>query len=181
MECGAFDKPPPVQYDQPMATKRSTKPFSRNPKNKAHVRASQFSQKKAVIKFQQKEAQPIKLKRLRSKVAVAPAADHSAAVQPQLSVKVAAEVLPDLSVKQTKIEEEANKLALTQQLVKITQTLKALKAAEREKCARRIYAAETKAMTERAAVYRKAKQAGKFPTSWTYPKPEVQPPFEFTA
>ena len=164
-----------------MATKRSTKPFSRNPKNKAHVRASQSSQKQAVIKFQKKEAQPVKLKRLRLKVNVAPAADHSAAVPSQLPVTIAAEVLPDLSVQPTKVEEEANKLALTQQLVKITQTLKALKAAEREKCARRIYAAETKAIAQRAALYCKAKQAGKFPISWTYPKPEVQPPFEFTA
>ena len=163
-----------------MATKRSTKPFSRNPKNKAHVRASQFSQQKASITFQKKAAHKIKPKlRPKSKIAVVVA--PAVAVRPQPPVKVAAPVSPELPALTNAFTEEANKLALTQQLVKIAQTLKALKAAEREKCARRIYDAETKAIAQRAAVYLKARQTGKFPTTWTYPKPEIQPPFGFKA
>ncbi|MEI8064492.1 MAG: hypothetical protein WCH84_10575 [Verrucomicrobiota bacterium] len=66
--------------------------------------------------------------------------------------------------------EQANKLAITLQLAQINDALKAVKAAERAKCDQRIQAAEAKAIAARAAVYRKAKQSGKFPTTWTYPK-----------
>ena len=73
--------------------------------------------------------------------------------------------------------DQANKLAIIQELAAINDALKAFKFAEREKCAKHIHEAEGKAMAKRAEVYMKAKKAGKFPATWTYPKPEVQPPF----
>jgi len=163
-----------------MATKRSIKPFSRNPRNKTHVLASKSSQKKAVITFQQKEAQQVKLKRLSPKKVLL-SSTNSDEFQPKQPVKLAVPTVIDLRLKNAAIEEQTNKLEITKQLLEIAQTLKAVKAAEREQCAKRIYAAETKAIAKRAAVYRKAKQAGKFPVSWVYPKPEVQPPFGFKA
>ena len=156
-----------------MATKRSTKPFSRNPRNKTHVLASKTSQKKAGLKFQQKAKPPVKVKRLRPKAVPAPVLPVQRPVQLESATLVNVRLMPDPVV------EQANKLTITTQLLKINDALKALKFAEREQCAKRIYAAETKAIAQRAVVYLKAKQAGKFPASWTYPKPEIQPPFEF--
>ena len=156
-----------------MATKRSTKPFSRNPKNKTHVLVSKTSQNKAVTTFHKKAAHQLTRKRMIPKRKVVPAAAPAPVLQPQTPVPVASPAVLDPVV------EQANKLAITTQLLKINDALKALKLAEREACAKRIYAAEAKAIAQRAAVYRKANKAGKFPASWTYPKPEVQPPFEF--
>jgi len=73
--------------------------------------------------------------------------------------------------------EQANKLAIIQELARINDALKAFKFAEREKCAKHIHEAEGKAMAKRAEVYLKARKAGTFPTTWTYPNLEVQPPF----
>ncbi len=142
-----------------MSTKRNVKPFSRNPKTKTRVLATKSSLKKASQTFlakppASKKARVPKIKPVRP-VVPAPAVIP---LPPQPAPLVAVEV------------EQANKLAITLQLAQINDALKAVKAAERAKCDQRIQAAEAKAIAARAAVYRKAKQSGKFPTTWTYPK-----------
>lgn len=146
-----------------MSTKRNVKPFSRNPKTKTRVLATKSSLQKASQTFLAKPKAPAKtagakLKKARPALIVAPSRPVAIPVATPVAV-VAADV------------EQANKLAITLALAKINDALKAVKLAERAKCEQNIQAAETKAIAARAAVYRKAQQAGKFPSTWTYPKP----------
>ena len=155
-----------------MSTKRSTKPFSRNPKNKAHVLASKSSVRKSALTFLAKPKKTVKKAASRvKKIRMVPAARVVAPVTPPVPVAA----MPVLAVSAD--GEQANKLAIIQELAKINDALKAFKLAEREKCAKHIHEAEGRAMAKRAEVYSKARNAGKFPATWTYPKPEVQPPF----
>ena len=148
-----------------MATKRSTKSFSRNPKNKAQVLASKSSVRKANVTFLTKPQAPAKTVVAKiKKVRPAVQAPVIAPVIPPVPTPVAAPV----AVVSPEVE-QANKLAITLQLVKINDALKAVKIAERAKCDKHIQEAEAKAIAARAAVYRKAQKAGKFPTTWTYP------------
>ena len=145
-----------------MSTKRNVKPFSRNPKTKTRVLATKSRLLKASHTFRAKPkaaAKPAvaKVKRAR-KAAVAP-----------VIVPVAIPVAAPVAVVAADVE-QANKLAITLALAKINDALKAVKLAERAQCEQNIQAAETKAIAARAAVYRKAQQAGKFPSTWTYPK-----------
>ena len=158
----AFDKPPRFAYGRQVSTKRNVKPFSRNPKNKARVLAPKSSVLKANSTFRSKpkaraKTAIAKIKKAR-KAVIAPVILPVAIPTPAPLVTISAEV------------EQANKLAITLQLAKINETLKVLKDAAREQCATHIQTAETKAISARAAVYLKAKKAGKFPTTWTYPK-----------
>ena len=159
-------------YDRTMSTKRSTKPFSRNPKNKAHVMASKSSVRKSALTFIAKpKTVAKKTVRRAKKVRVALVAKVVAPIIQPVRVTPAPVLAVSAEV------EQANKLAIMQELARINDALKAFKFAEREKCAKHIHEAEGKAMAKRAEVYLKAKKAGKFPATWTYPKPEVQPPF----
>jgi len=156
-----------------MSTKRSTKPFSRNPKNKAHVMASKSSVRKSALTFQAKPKTAAKkiVNRAKKVHQVAPVVPVVAPIiQP---VPVTLTPVPAVSAE----VEQANKLAIMQELARINDALKAFKFAEREKCAKHIHEAEGKAMAKRAEVYLKARKAGTFPATWTYPNPEVQPPF----
>ena len=145
-----------------MSTKRNVKPFSRNPKNKTRVLATKSSLLKANLTFRSKPkaiTKPaiVKIKKER-KAVIAPAILPVAMPAHAPLAAVSADV------------EQANKLAITLQLAKINDALKVVKESAREQCAKRIQEAETKAIAARAAVYLKARQAGKFPTTWTYPK-----------
>jgi len=142
-----------------VSTKRNVKPFSRNPKTKNQVLATKSSLRKASQKFLSKpktakKARVVKLK----------------PVLPLIDAPVVIPAPPQPAQPVNPAVEQANKLTITLQLAKINDALKTFKVSEREKCDRRIHEAENKAISLRAEVYRKAKKAGKFPTTWTYPK-----------
>jgi len=134
--------------------------------------ASKSSVRKSALKFQAKpKTVAKKVVNRAKKIRVAPVVPVVAPIiQP---VQVTAVPVPAVSAE----VEQANKLAIIQELARINDALKAFKFVEREKCAKHIHEAEGKAMAKRAEVYLKARKAGTFPTTWTYPKPEVQPPF----
>lgn len=148
-----------------MATKRSTKPFSRNPKNKARVLATKSSLLKANRTFFSKpksQDKPVITKVKKARPAVKKPVAVAAAVQ-------LVKINPAPITAATPIVEQANKLAIITQLAKINEALKNFKLAERVKCDQHIQEAESKASAARAAVYLKAKKTGKFPAAWTYP------------
>ena len=145
-----------------MSTKRNIKPFSRNPKTKTRVLATKSSLLKASHTFRTKP-------KAAAKPAVAKVKKARKAVIARVIAPVVIPVAAPVAVVSADVE-QANKLAITLALVKINDALKAVKIAERAKCDKHIQEAEAKAIAARAAVYLKAKQAGKFPTTWTYPK-----------
>ena len=145
-----------------MSTKRNVKPFSRNPKTKTRVLATKSSLLKASHSFSTKP-------KAAAKPAVAKVKKARKAVIARVIVPVVIPVAAPLAVVSADVE-QANKLAITLALAKINDALKAVKIAERAKCDKHIQEEEAKAIAARAAVYLKAKQAGKFPTTWTYPK-----------
>ena len=135
--------------------------------------ASKSSVRKSALTFQAKPKTAAKkvvnrAKKVRQVAPVVPVV--APIIQP---VQVTAAPVPAVSAE----VEQANKLAIIQELAGINDALKAFKFAEREKYAKHIHEAEGKAMAKRAEVYLKAKKTGKFPATWTYPKPEVQLPF----
>jgi len=137
-----------------VSTKRNVKPFSRNPKTKNQVLATKSSLRKTNLTFIAKPKAPQKT--------VVPKIKPAHPVVPTPVVLPVPPVNADV--------EQTNKLAITLQLAKINDALKAFKLVERAQCDASIQAAETKAIAARAAVYLKAKKAGKFPATWTYPK-----------
>jgi len=142
-----------------VSTKRNIKPFSRNPKTKTQVLATKSSLRKASQTFLSKP-------KASKKIGIPKIKTSRSAVQAPVVVP-----LPPQPAQPVNAEvEQANKLAITLQLTKINDALKAFKVSEREKCDNRIHEAENKAITLRAAVYLKAKKSGKFPATWTYPK-----------
>jgi len=134
--------------------------------------ASKSSVRKSALTFQAKPKTTAKKTVSRAKkVRVAPVVSVVAPIIQPVPVTLAP--VPAVSAE----VEQANKLAIVQELARINDALKAFKFAEREKCAKHIHEAEGKAMAKRAEVYLKARKAGTFPATWTYPNPEVQPPF----
>ncbi len=154
-----FDNPARFAYTPRVSTKRNVKPFSRNPKTKNQVLATKSSLRKTNLTF---IAKPKALK----KAGVAKLKPVRLVVPAPVVLPVPPQPTPPVNAD----TEQANKLAITLQLAKINDTLKAFKVSEREKCDRRIREAENKAITLRAEVYLKARKAGKFPATWTYPK-----------
>ncbi len=154
-----FDKPTCFAYTRHVSTKRNIKPFSRNPKTKTQVLATKSSLRKASQTFLSKP-------KASKKIGIPKIKTSRSAVQAPVVVP-----LPPQPAQPVNAEvEQANKLAITLQLTKINDALKAFKLVERAQCDASIQAADTKAIAARAAVYLKAKKAGKFPATWTYPK-----------
>ena len=151
------DKPALFAYASLVSTKRNIKPFSRNPKTKTRVLATKSSLLKASHTFQTKPKAAAKTKKV-----------HKAVIAPVIAPVEILMPAP-VAVVSTDVE-QANKSTITLALAKINDALKAVKISARAKCDKQIQEAETKAIAARAAVYLKAKQAGKFPTTWTYPK-----------